>query len=177
MSLLTNKRISLLKNILNLRIIPNNENESSIGILLTVLLTKFDKRNNLDCITEYVESWLLTHFDTSYGTDNFIMSNSKNWQYLFESLNMTKDIDVDNDLECILISQLILSLCKISIINLQKLANSPEVRSILQKCIFAFKYNNDNGLSIPIETKKLIELYSKLIYLSCFTKRIYENRW
>ena len=172
MSLLTNKRISLLKNILNLRIIPNNENESSIDILLAVLLTKFDKRNNLDCITEYVESWLLTHFDTSYGTDNFIMSNPKNWQYLFESLNMTKDIDVDNDLECILISQLILSLCKISIINLQKLANSPEVRSILQKCIFAFKYDNDNGLSIPIETKKLIELYSKLISVTCSTKEV-----
>lgn len=169
MSLLINELIDLLKSILNLETISNNENTLSIDVLLTKLLTEYDKACNSIYVTEYVELWLITYFDISYKTDNFIMSNVKNWQDLFDSLKVIESIDVENDMTQILISQLILSLCEISIINLQKLAISSELRSILQTCIFDSKFTDDSRNSVPIQIKNMIKIYSLLLAVTCST--------
>ena len=169
MSLLINELIDLLKSILNLETISNNENTLSIDVLLTKLLTEYDKACNSIYVTEYVELWLITYFDISYKTDNFIMSNVKNWQDLFDSLKVIESIDVENDMTQILISQLILSLCEISIINFQKLAISSELRSILQTCIFDSKFTDDSRNSVPIQIKNMIKIYSLLLAVTCST--------
>lgn len=172
MSSLINGRVNVLENILNLETISDNKNRSAIDVLFIELLTKYDKICNSDSIKEYVEVWIAKYFDISYETDNFIMSDFNNWRVLFDSLKLMDNVHIKNNIEDILISHFILSLCEISVINLQKLAASTELRIILQKCILDSKFVGDSVDSVPIQIKNLIKLYSMLLSVTCCTKDI-----
>lgn len=154
MSNLTIERVDNLNKILNLDIVDIEEQgECTKQDIFEQFLNNCELTQDLDHITQYTELWLIRNFDISYNNDNFDLSDFETWELLFHTLT-------ENTTESILIVQLIISLCKSSIINLQKLANCTEVKIILKNLLF----NEDDIEKASSQTiEKLIELYSALI--------------
>lgn len=166
MSKLTIERVNSLTKILTLDSIDIEEKgDLTENDILEQFLINCEVTDDLDHITQYVELlWLIRHFNISHNNDNFNLSNFQIWQDLFNNIT-------ENENEIILILQLIISLCKISIINLQKLSNCTQVKNIFKSKLFPKEQHLIE--TSPLVTNKLVELYSILLSTKSNSREIF----
>lgn len=166
MSKLTIERVNNLAKILTLDFIDIEEKgDFTENEILEQFLVSCEATGDLDHIAQYVEVlWLIRNFKISYNNDNFDLSDLQVWQDLFNYMT-------ENEIEIILILQLIISLCKISIINLQKLSSCTEIKNILKS--FLFLKENPIEMS-SLVTKKIVELYSILLSTKTNSREIFD---